>query len=62
MNSQLVLIQHWIVASKMSLNHSKFIVMWFKASSRKKSVEFPDIIIEYHLANCYQATIPRCDF
>ena len=46
MNSQLVLIQNWIVASKMSLNHSKFTVMWFKASSRKKSVEFPDIIID----------------
>ena len=44
MNSQLVLIQPWIVTSKMKLNHSKSTVMWFKGSSHKKSFEFPDIV------------------
>ena len=46
MNSQLVLIQQWIVTSKMRLNHSNSTVMWFKISSHKKSGKFPDIVID----------------
>ena len=46
MNSQLALIQQWIVTSRMKLNHSKSTVMWFKGSSRKKSFEFPNIVID----------------
>ena len=34
MNSQLIVIQQWIVASKMRLNYSKSTVMWFKVSNR----------------------------
>ena len=30
----------------MKLNYSKSTVMWFKGSSRKKSFEFPDIVID----------------
>ena len=36
-----MLIQQWIVASKMRLNHSKSTVIWFKVSSR-----FPDIVVD----------------
>ena len=46
MNSQLMLIQQWIVTSKMRLNHSNSTIVWFKVSSRKKSGKFPDIVID----------------
>ena len=46
MNSQLIVIQQWIVASKMRLNYSKSTVMWFKVSNRKQPSEFPDIVVD----------------
>ena len=46
MNSELLLIQQWIVASKMRLNYSKSTVMWFKVSNRKQPVEYPDIVVD----------------
>ena len=46
MNSQLMLIQQWIVASKMKLNYSKSTDMWFKVCNRKQSSEFPDIVVD----------------
>ena len=37
-----MLIQQWIVASKMRLNHSKStVIIWFKVSSR-----FPEIVVD----------------
>ena len=46
MNSQLMLIQQWIVASKMKLNYSKSTDMWFKVFNSKQSSEFPDIVVD----------------
>ena len=45
-NSQLMLIQKWIVASKMRLNFSKSTVMWFRVPNRKQPSEFPDIVVD----------------
>ena len=46
MNSQLMSIQQWIVASKMRLNYSKSTVVWFRVSYRKQPSEFPDIVVD----------------
>ena len=44
LNSQLKLAHDWIRNSKMSLNHSKSSVMWFKTKS-KRCLEYPNILI-----------------
>ena len=44
LNSQLKLVHNWIRNSKMSLNHSKSSVMWFKTKS-KRCLEYPNILI-----------------
>ena len=44
LNSQLKLVHNWIQNSKMSLNHSKSSVMWFKTKS-KRCLEYPNILI-----------------
>ena len=36
MCSQLSLLQHWVLQSKMKINFRKSFVMWFRASSRFK--------------------------
>ena len=41
-----MLIQKWIVASKMRLKYSKSTVMWFRVSYRKQPSEFPDIVVD----------------
>ena len=46
MNSQLMAIQKWIVASKMRLNYSKSTVMWFRVPYHKQPSEFPDIVVD----------------
>ena len=44
LNSQLKLVHNWIRNCKMSLNHSKSSVMWFKTKS-KRCLEYPNIMI-----------------
>ena len=44
LNSQLKLVHNWVQNSKMSLNHGKSSVMWFKTKP-KRCLEYPNILI-----------------
>ena len=46
MCSQLSLIQHWVLQSKMKINFRKSSVMWFRASSRSTRFLYPPISID----------------
>ena len=46
MCSQLSLIQHWVLQSKMRINFKKSSVMWFRASSRSAGILYPPISID----------------
>ena len=46
MCSQLLLIQHWVLQSKMRINFKKSSVMWFRASSRSAEILYPPISID----------------
>ena len=46
MCSQLSLIQHWVLQSKMRINFKKSSVMWFRASSCSAGILYPPISID----------------
>ena len=46
MCSQLSLIQHWVLQSKMKINFKKSSVMWFRVSNRSAGISYPPISID----------------
>ena len=52
MCSQLSLIQHWVLQSKMKINFRKSSVMWFRVSSRSAGFLYPPISID-----CVELTV-----
>ena len=46
MNSQLTLLNHWAMASRMKLNYSKSTVMWFRASAHRQRFSPPAIMVD----------------
>ena len=46
MCSQLSLIQHWVLQSKIKINFKKSSVMWFRVSNRTAGISYPPISID----------------